>query len=541
MKNTVCVLDCTLREAPIDDLMWGKLSIMKTIHGLELAGVEIIEVGFLKNNTYKSGSTSFQKVEEIKEFIKPKKKDVIYVALVDYGRYNLDYLSPYDGTSIDAIRVCFKHSEINQVLEYAQKIVDKGYKVCIQHVDTLGYSETEIVDFINRVNKFMPFAYSIVDTFGAMYQKDMIRIAKLVDEKLDDHIKLGFHGHNNLMLADSNAQRFVEEIGNHREIIIDSSLYGCGRSAGNAHTELITQYLNSNFGCQYDIDELLDLIDVVISAAKEKATWGYSIPYFIAGMYNAHTFNVNHLLRRHNIKSKDLRGIIEQLDSVQKKAYDYALLEKLYVDYFDNSVDDKEVIITLTNNLKEKNILVLAPGPSVIKDKELIMNYIEKCNPIVIGVNNIIEGYRFDYVFYSGALRYKNLQYQSYRNAGSPKIIVTSNIKQLADYNEMVIDYKSLIKFGWINIDSSAILLFRLLVKCGVYNISVAGLDGYSGKKQAFYTRELDMNLSINDMVNNTNDNISMLKDIQTECSQFNLNFITDSIYKECFKGEYNV
>ena len=30
--------------------------------------------------------------------------------------------------------------------------------------------------------------------------------------------------------------------------------------------------------------------------------------------------------------------------------------------------------------------------------------------------------------------------------------IVTSNIKQLADYNEMVIDYKSLIKFGWINI-----------------------------------------------------------------------------------------
>ena len=49
------------------------------------------------------------------------------------------------------------------------------------------------------------------------------------------------------------------------------------------------------------------------------------------------------------------------------------------------------------------------------------------------------------------------------------------------------------------------------------------------------------MNLSINDMVNNTNDNISMLKDIQTECSQFNLNFITDSIYKECFKGEYNV
>ena len=32
------------------------------------------------------------------------------------------------------------------------------------------------------------------------------------------------------------------------------------------------------------------------------------------------TFNVKQLLKRHNIKSKDLRGIIELLDDVQKKS-----------------------------------------------------------------------------------------------------------------------------------------------------------------------------------------------------------------------------
>ena len=59
--------------------------------------------------------------------------------------------------------------------------------------------------------------------FGAMYQDDMLHYARLVDEKLDKEIYFGFHGHNNLMLADANGQCFVNEIGNHRNIIVDTS------------------------------------------------------------------------------------------------------------------------------------------------------------------------------------------------------------------------------------------------------------------------------------------------------------------------------
>ena len=59
------LLDCTLREAPIDNLMWGEMNIHKMIHGLEMANVDIIECGFLKNADYIKGSTSFQRVEDI--------------------------------------------------------------------------------------------------------------------------------------------------------------------------------------------------------------------------------------------------------------------------------------------------------------------------------------------------------------------------------------------------------------------------------------------------------------------------------------------
>ena len=260
MKNFK-LLDCTLREAPLDDLMWGDLSIRKMIHGLEKAQVDIIEVGFLKNAPYKFGSTSFQKAEEMRPYLKHKKPNTMYVALVDYGRYDLQYLSEYDGTSIDAIRVCFKHHEIDVVLDYAKAIKEKGYQVCIQHVDTMGFSDGQIADFIKKVNQLKPFSYSIVDTFGAMYASDMLHYAKLASEILDDSIWLGFHAHNNLMLADANAQGFIEYIGTRRNIIADASLYGCGRSAGNAHTELLAQYMNSKQGGVYDINEMLDLID----------------------------------------------------------------------------------------------------------------------------------------------------------------------------------------------------------------------------------------------------------------------------------------
>lgn len=534
--DNIKLLDCTLREAPLEGLMWGDFSICKMIDGLEKAHVEIIEVGFLKNEPYKFGSTAFQKVEEIKPYLKNKSKDIMYVALVDYGRYNLEYLSEYDGESIDAIRVCFKHHEADKVLDYALAIKDKGYKVCIQHVDTMDFTDEEIIDFIYRVNEVKPFAYSVVDTFGAMYGSDANHYIELAAAELDNDIWLGFHAHNNLMLADANDQLFIEKFAGQRNIIVDTSLYGCGRGAGNAHTELIAQYMNRKCQAKYDINELLDLIDTVIAVVQEKTSWGYNIPYFIAGMHNAHTFNVKQLLKRHNLKSKDLRGIIEMLDDVQKKSYDYALLEKLYVQYFDSPVDDTDSVSTLMSELKDKNIVLLAPGKSVQKYKPEIDEYIKRNNSVVIGVNNLIENYHLDYIFFSGAKRYQNLQYQNFKMAGSPRLIVTSNIKEFADSNEILINYSTLVKFGWVNLDSSVILLLRLLEKCNVYKVSIAGLDGFTTQGRNYYSDDLDTGMDAVAKTELTNDIISMLRDIVNNNPKFDVTFLTESIYSEAIR-----
>lgn len=532
--NNVKLLDCTLREAPLDNLMWGDLSIRKLVDGLERAGTDIIEIGFLKDGKHKQGSTIFQFPHEIKPYIENKRKEILYIALVDYGRYDLSQLEENDGETIDAIRVCFKKHEIDKVIDYARKIKNKGYKVCIQHVDTLGYSDIEILSFIEKVNEFNPFAYSIVDTFGSMYEDDALHLVGMVERNLKPDIWLGFHGHNNLLLADSNAQRFIKE-SSRRKIIVDASLYGCGRSAGNAHTELIAQFLDDKYDCQYDVDEMLDLIDTVIASAKEKTTWGYCIPYFISGMYGAHSFNSKHLTKRHNIKSRDLREIIKKLDNTQKKAYDYALLEKLYVEHFDNPVDDSESISVLSKSLCNHDVLLLAPGQSVVDKKEDIENYIDIYHPIIIGVNNIIDGFNLDYVFYSSEIRYQNLRYQDIRIAGNPNIIITSNIRMEGNRGETVVDYASLIKSGWVYLDDSGILLMRLLQKCGINEIAIAGFDGYKIAGNDFYSSELNTNLEDKEKAEHNRETKEMLIDMKSRNPSFVLDFITPSIYDHVF------
>lgn len=84
---------------------------------------------------------------------------------------------------------------------------------------------------------------------------DLTRLFYLVEHNLNENIKIGFHSHNNMQLAYSNAQSLVD-LHSDRELIIDASVYGMGRGAGNLNTELFVQYLNDNADGNYDIKPL---------------------------------------------------------------------------------------------------------------------------------------------------------------------------------------------------------------------------------------------------------------------------------------------
>ncbi|WP_343338763.1 4-hydroxy-2-oxovalerate aldolase [Terrisporobacter petrolearius] len=542
MKH-IKLLDCTLRDGGyLVDTVFGDTVIKGIIKKLCMAKVDSIEVGFLKNVDHKKGSSTFSRVEEITQYL-PNKIDrgnTSFIAMIDYGRYSIESLSEYDGESIDTIRDCYFKKDIYNALKMAEEIIKKGYKVYIQPVDVLGYSDIELLDLIKKVNKIKPYALSIVDTFGSMYKDDLQRIFSLIDYNLDRNIKIGFHSHNNLQLSFSLAQDFAMMSLGKREIVIDGTINGMGRGAGNTNTELVMDFLNRKLGYHYDMNEMLDLIDSYMPKIMQQCSWGYSIPYFIAGMYNSHVHNINYLMDKHNIKSKDMRLIIEEINPQKRKRYDYDNLEQLYVNYFDQKIDDIGELQSLEEEFLGRKILIIAPGRNSQLQKEKIIDFIEINKPIVISTNYINKSITPNYAFYSSKKRYE--ESLDYNEDDFKKInkILTSNVKVDKLNNEKIINFKDLAKVGWKYFDNSTILLLRLLNKLKVKDIYIAGFDGFfKGQNYSKAHEELESYDEYERYIELNRELKEMLIDFKNEISNdVNINFITESKFENIFEKE---
>jgi 4-hydroxy 2-oxovalerate aldolase len=268
---------------------------------------------------------------------------------------------------------------------------------------------------------------------------------------------------------------------------------------------------------------------------QKKYTWGYNIPNYIAGIYSSHVHNVTYLMDKHNIHTKDMRIIIEAIEPTIRKRYDYDNLENLYVNYVTNKIDDTEAIKYLTDNLSDKDVLVLAPGKTLETHKLIIERFIHRTDVIIISVNFIAFDYEADFVFFSNQKRLEsNMEFRSNKLRKS-KLILTSNIntEDLA-LKALIINYDTLIKRKrWKYFDNAVILLSYLLNILNVKNIFFAGVDGFSsGNNYAFSNEFLEANPTKSEMTIINTEVSDMFKDIIAVSTRKDfIKFITPSLY----------
>lgn len=208
-------------------------------------------------------------------------------------------------------------------------------------MDSISYIDEERATLISKVNKVKPASFSIVDTFGAMDMLDLVHIFKQFDSLLDKDIKIGLHSHDNLGLSCALAERMIElakESG--RDIIVDGSLFGMGRGAGNAKTELLADYINKHCGGHYDLQKLLETIDKYIVPIVPEIHWGYDLPMYICGTKHSHVDNVYYLKKEHNCTANEMYDVVEKLEPQQRIRYgtgysktDFSVLDAAYESY----------------------------------------------------------------------------------------------------------------------------------------------------------------------------------------------------------------
>ncbi len=522
--SKIQILDCTLRDGGyINEFAFGRQGIEKIIFKLTQAGVDIIECGFLEDGVYDVDASIFTEVEQIANFLPVDRKNSMCVAMACYGEYSLAGLSDYDGKSIDGIRVTFHYNEVDEALDYCRRIQEKGYKVFVQPVGTTSYSDEQLIALIKRVNELSPYAFYLVDTLGLMHEQEVLRFFYLIDHNLDRTIHVGFHSHNNLQLSFSNCQALTK-VETDRVISLDSSVYGMGRGAGNLNTELIAKYLNEHQKTLYEIEPLLEIIDEYILKIKSEHEWGYSVPYYLAAVNGCHPNYASYLSSKQTLTVKNISSILKMIDSDKRSLFDKSLAEKKYLEFQSNEIDDKEAVNALCQSLTGRNVMVIAPGPSLHDHIDKIKSVISESNCITISATFVPDFFDVDYVFLSNLKRYETTFNPTHRKIN---LIQTSNIVT-KEVKKHVVNYSSLLNEEEAILDNTTCMLLNLLVKICPAKVYLCGLDGYSLDGNNYYQHRLDVRQNRQNMMDI---NEAMTHKIASLRNKLDLTFVTPSLY----------
>jgi 4-hydroxy 2-oxovalerate aldolase len=545
MKN-IDILDCTLRDGGrVIDCAFPDLHIRNISSKLAIAGIDIVEVGFLrddKNVSYRGNSTFFTRVEEICPLLEKKQKKTLYVAFIDYGMFDFSTLAYCDGTSIDGIRIGFTKKDweknYDDLLRCLITIKEKGYKLFIQGVNSLNYTDIELLKIVEFINDLEPCSFGIVDTYGSMYPDDVQRIYNLVDHNLKEDIAIDFHSHNNLQLSFSLALEVIKLSRGVRRIILDSTLNGMGKGAGNLSTELLVDYLVRKMHYNYNFDGILDIIDDYIRTYKTYADWGYSIPFMLAGIYKSHPNNINYLIERYKLETKDIKYIISMIDPELRQRYDYNNIQNIYIQYNHTKIDDSDALFSIKSQLDKKTILLFFPGKSIIKYQKTIDDFIRRESPVIVSVNFVYRSFPNinTFAFWGSSKRYKQFE----EDRGNIQSIVVSSIESDCD-TDLLVNYESLIERESDDFDNAGIMLFNLLKKLKIEKFYIAGFDGFSMLSEGNFIDDIMFNNGrFKDTFEKTNDNIlKMLKKYVRGLDRpTDIRFLTPSFYKTIFERQ---
>jgi 4-hydroxy 2-oxovalerate aldolase len=326
MKN-IKLLDCTLRdggqllEAHNSELQFSLANCINTARLLSEANIDVIELGFINTSDKDFRDIAlFPAIESISGIIpEERKKGQLFSALFPDPDYPIEKIPEYSDSYCDVIRVILRYSELQKSLDFFKQISRKGYKIFIQPMVTTRYAKDELLLLLSAANEMAAYAVYFVDSYGYMGKQDVVDYYTLFDKNLEDSIYIGFHAHNNINLAFSNALAFIE-CQTDRNIILDSCLIGMGQGSGNLQTEIMADYLNKNHDAMYDYDAILRGCEIIEQLWTQNI-WGYSVARLLSAI-NKTAYKFSECLREtYKLPFVEIHHILKSIPEDMRHRY----------------------------------------------------------------------------------------------------------------------------------------------------------------------------------------------------------------------------
>jgi len=482
----ISLLDCTLRDGGyVNDWKFGQTNLVSVVDRLQQAGVDIIEIGFLDDRRpFDMNRSIMPDTASAKKIWKDLHKgNAMIVGMIDYGTCAIENLEDASDSVLDGIRVIFKKHLMHEAMAFCAEVKRKGYRVFAQLVSVTSYSDDELGELISLVNDVKPYAVSMVDTYGLLFPDRMLHIYEILDREVAPEVTIGFHAHNNFQLAYANGLAFLRREHRH-DIVVDGTLYGMGKSAGNAPLELLAMTLNDEYGKSYRIDPMLEAIEETVYDFYSVSPWGYKTFFYLCAKNRCHPNYLTFFEQKKNLSVSKIDELLSRIEPEEKKLlYDRNVAEALYQEAMAERNDDFLARIAFLKETEGKRILLVGPGSNIRFQEKKVADFIAAADTYVISVNYIPENIRPDCVFVTNSTRYHDmtLPLQEERNSGL-RILATTNVESRGRAFDFVVNRAPLLEASERIMDNSFLMLIRFLKNTGIDSIFCAGFDGYSDR-----------------------------------------------------------
>jgi 4-hydroxy 2-oxovalerate aldolase len=296
----VYLLDCTLRDGSYQ-LGFGftAADTAALSGGLDRAGFPEIEVGhgLGLGSAHQPGcaaaATDEEYIEAARSVVKRAKLGVFAIAGnaspehikaaaqrgIDYLRIGVD--SGYPERAAKSVRICQDLGVVPYVFFMQSSLVSPEV-LAKNAVMAAGWGVSTVY---------------VVDSAGFMMPDDVTTYVSAIRARTD--VTIGFHGHNNLHLAMANVVAAVRAGAK----LIDCTLRGLGRSAGNAQTEAVALVL-SRLGYRTGIDVCAAIqiaTDYIDSRLPGHGNDGIDLAVGYAGLHSRYLNDVIGIARQHDV------------------------------------------------------------------------------------------------------------------------------------------------------------------------------------------------------------------------------------------------
>jgi 4-hydroxy 2-oxovalerate aldolase len=310
-KNPPEVLECTIRDGSYA-AVFSEVEVSSIVSGLDLAGFRLIEVGNgLGLGCYRSSSANFpmDDVTGIRAAINARTSAKIGVFFIP-GVGTDDDLRRAADLGVDFVRIGQTPRSWRRAIESIELAKELGMTAYFNCMKSYLCNRFEFLVHARAVAELEVEGIYLVDSAGGMTPREVGLYVELLSENLG--CAIGFHGHNNLGLANANNLAALECGAS----LVDTTLGGLGRGGGNAATEamvLILQklgYLNS-----VDTETLLQLKDEFVKDRKESLV--PTVVDVVSGFAMFHSGFLEmftEIAQRHSVKLESLIIEVSRID-----------------------------------------------------------------------------------------------------------------------------------------------------------------------------------------------------------------------------------